>query len=68
MSLRKAVDPYEYMDDWGKFNEKTLLYYIIIYNFIILSYYRCRLHACEKSFQWLWNRKRWIIVFKNDYF
>ena len=22
--LRKGVYPYEYMDDWGKFNEKTL--------------------------------------------
>ena len=38
--FRKSVYPHEYMDEWRLKYER---------------YYRCRLHACKKSLQRLWN-------------
>ena len=46
--LRKVADPYEYMDDWEKFNEITYRLHLST----------CRLHACKKSLQSIWNKKK----------
>ena len=56
--LRKGIHSYEYMNDWEKFNETELPGREEFYK--SKRYYRCRLHACEKSLQRLWNKKfRW---------
>ena len=53
MLLRKGVYPYEYMDDWEKFNETTLPekkeFYTNLEDMLYGRYDRHRLHACEKS-------------------
>ena len=45
--LRKGVYPYEYMDDWEKFNKTALPEKEEFYRNLN---YRCRSHACKKNF------------------
>ena len=49
MLLRKGFPPYEYMDEWEKFNEITLPEKEF-YSNLNMQDYRCRLHACKKEF------------------
>ena len=49
--LRKGVCSYKYMNDWENFNETTLPEKEEFHsNLKYGRYYRCRLHACKKSF------------------
>ena len=51
--LRKVVYPYEYMDDWVKFNETSLPEkeeFNRNLNMEYGRYYTCKLHVCKNSF------------------
>ena len=50
MSLSKCSLPCQYMDDWEKFNERTLPEKRrSLWQLKYRRYYRCRLDECEKS-------------------
>ena len=50
MSLSKCSLPCQYMDDWEKFNERTLPEKRrSLWQLRYRRYYRCRLDECEKS-------------------
>ena len=64
--LRKGVYPYEYMDEWEKFNETSLpkkeeLYSNLIMKDITDAGYMYGKRVCNKRF---WDKKfRWVLWF-----